>query len=55
MIVIQPANPQVVYVPVYNPAVVYGYPYVVPAMCYVPPPRGAQRWLRSELASRWAR
>jgi Protein of unknown function (DUF3300) len=25
-IVIQPANPQVVYVPVYNPTVVYGYP-----------------------------
>ena len=33
---IQPVNPAVVYVPVYNPAVVYGYPYVVPA--YVPPP-----------------
>ena len=30
MIVIQSANPQVVYVPVYNPAVVYGYPYVTP-------------------------
>ncbi len=30
-IVIQPANPQVVYVPVYNPAVIYGTPYVVPA------------------------
>jgi uncharacterized membrane protein YgcG len=29
-IVIQPANPQVVYVPVYNPAVIYGTPYVVP-------------------------
>ena len=30
MIVIQPANPQVVYVPEYNPTVVYGTPYVVP-------------------------
>ena len=40
MIVIQPTNPQVVYVPVYNPAVVYGYPYVVPAYVYVPPPSG---------------
>ena len=30
-IVIQPANPQIVYVPQYNPAVIYGYPYVVPA------------------------
>jgi Protein of unknown function (DUF3300) len=29
-IVIQPVNPQVVYVPQYNPAVVYGVPYVVP-------------------------
>ena len=29
-IVIQPANPQVVYVPEYNPAVVYGTPYVTP-------------------------
>ena len=29
-IVIQPTNPQVVYVPEYNPAVVYGYPYVTP-------------------------
>jgi len=28
-IVIQPANPQVVYVPVYNPTVVYGYPVAV--------------------------
>jgi hypothetical protein len=35
-IVIQPANPQVVYVPQYNPAVVYGAPVVVPI--YVPPP-----------------
>jgi hypothetical protein len=39
IIVIQPANPQVVYVPVYNYAVVYGYPYVVPA--YVAPPIAA--------------
>ncbi len=29
-IVIQPADPQVVYVPQYNPTVVYGAPYVVP-------------------------
>jgi hypothetical protein len=29
-IVIQPTNPQVVYVPIYDPAVVYGYPYVTP-------------------------
>src|SRR5208337_4968898 len=35
-IVIQPANPQVVYVPQYNPAVIYGSPVVVPL--YVPPP-----------------
>ena len=29
-IVIQPASPDVVYVPQYNPAVIYGAPYVVP-------------------------
>jgi len=29
-IVIQPANPQVVYVPEYNPAIIYGTPYVTP-------------------------
>jgi hypothetical protein len=29
-IVIEPANPQVVYVPLYDPAVVYGTPYVTP-------------------------
>jgi hypothetical protein len=40
-IVIEPASPQVIYVPQYNPVVVYGaspaiYPY--PAMYYPPPP-----------------
>ena len=34
-IVIQPANPQVVYVPQYNPTIVYGAPMVVPL--YTPP------------------
>lgn len=29
-IVIQPANPDYVYVPQYNPAMIYGYPYVTP-------------------------
>jgi hypothetical protein len=29
-IVIQPADPQVVYVPQYNPTIIYGTPYVVP-------------------------
>src|SRR5206468_5547601 len=29
-IVIQPANPQVVYVPAYNPTVIYGAPVVTP-------------------------
>ena len=40
-IVIQPANPQVVYVPVYNPTLVYGswlYPDYPPY--YIPPPPG---------------
>ena len=30
LIVIQPANPQIVYVPTYNPTVIYGTPYVIP-------------------------
>src|SRR5208282_734744 len=34
-IVIQPADPQVVYVPQYNPTIVYGSPFVVPY--YTPP------------------
>jgi len=29
-IVIEPANPQVVYVPIYDPATIYGTPYVTP-------------------------
>lgn len=43
-IVIEPANPQVIYVPQYNPVVVYGAPpaiYPYPAMYYPPPPTGA--------------
>ncbi|MGH7117496.1 MAG: DUF3300 domain-containing protein, partial [Acetobacteraceae bacterium] len=38
-IVIQPADPQVVYVPVYNPTVVYGtWPYPAVPPVYFPPP-----------------
>jgi len=38
-IVIQPADPQVVYVPAYNPAVVYGaWPYPAYPPVYYPPP-----------------
>ncbi len=44
LIAIEPANPEVVYVPTYYPVVVYGswaYPsWYYPAL-YVPPPRGA--------------
>ncbi len=43
-IVIQPASPQVIYVPQYNPVVVYGPPPVIypyPAIIYPPPPTGA--------------
>ena len=40
-IVIQPANPQVVYVPVFNPSVVYGaWPYPALPPVYFPPPPG---------------
>ncbi len=38
---IEPANPQVVYVPIYNPTVVYGvWPYPVYQPVYIPPPFG---------------
>ncbi|MGH8486416.1 MAG: DUF3300 domain-containing protein, partial [Pseudomonas sp.] len=40
-IVIQPTNPQVVYVPSYNPSVVYGsWPYPSSPPAYYPPPPG---------------
>jgi Protein of unknown function (DUF3300) len=36
---IQPADPQVIYVPTYNPTVVYGPPvYAYPPIVYPPPP-----------------
>jgi hypothetical protein len=38
VVVIQPANPQVIYVPAYNPVVVYGPPvYPYPPIYYPPP------------------
>jgi len=40
-IIIEPANPQVIYVPSYNPAVVYGgWPYPTYPPAYFPPPPG---------------
>ncbi|HZZ11579.1 MAG TPA: DUF3300 domain-containing protein [Paraburkholderia sp.] len=40
-IVIQPANPQVVYVPTYNPQTFYGpWPYAAYPPTYLPPPPG---------------
>ena len=43
VIVIQPSDPQVIYVPSYNPTVVYGAPpvYAYPPVVYPPPPTGA--------------
>ena len=39
VIVVEPANPEVVYVPYYNPVVVYGPPvYAYPPIYYPPPP-----------------
>jgi hypothetical protein len=39
VIEVQPANPQVIYVPTYNPTVVYGPPvYPYPPVYYPPPP-----------------
>src|ERR1019366_5369284 len=40
-IIIEPANPAVVYVPSYNPTAVYGtWPYPAYPPVYVPPPPG---------------
>jgi hypothetical protein len=44
VIIVQPANPQVIYVPTYDPTVVYGpwmYPGYPPYPLYPPPPPGA--------------
>ncbi len=44
IIVVQPANPQVIYVPTYSPTVVYGswsYPHWYYPPLYYPPPPGA--------------
>lgn len=42
VVVIEPANPQVVYVPAYNPAVIYGtWPYPAYPPYYYPPPPGS--------------
>ena len=57
VIVIQQANPQVIYVPAYNPVVVYGPPiYPYPPIYYPPPGYYAAAWRSgSAWASRWAR
>ena len=52
-VVIQPANPQVVYVPAYNPAVVYGswpYPATPPVALPYPPAYGVCSALASGIA-----
>ena len=45
-IVIAPANPTVVYIPVYNPWAVYGAPVVVYPGFYSGPPPGISGWTR---------
>jgi hypothetical protein len=50
VIVIQPASPQVVYVPSYNPTVVYGaWPYPAYPPYYIPPPPGY--WFSAAVAT----
>lgn len=50
VIVIQPASPTVVYVPTYNPAVVYGaWPYPAYPPYYIPPPPGY--WFSTAVAT----
>ncbi|MGB6979583.1 MAG: DUF3300 domain-containing protein [Candidatus Acidiferrales bacterium] len=47
VIIIQPAQPEVVYVPVYNPVVIWGPPryHPWPSFWYPPRPRGAVVWV----------
>jgi len=50
VIVIQPASPEVVYVPTYNPTVVYGaWPYPAYPPYYIPPPPGY--WFSAAVAT----
>ena len=52
VVVIEPANPQVVYVPTYSPVVVWGPPVYPYPPVYYPPPPPAGCW-RSPSASEW--
>ena len=45
VVVIQPANPEVVYVPSYNPTVIWGAPYYPYPPIYYPPPYYGGAWL----------
>jgi hypothetical protein len=45
VVVIQPANPEVIYVPTYNPTVVWGAPYYPYPPIYYPPPYYGGAWL----------
>lgn len=50
VIVIQPASPEVIYVPTYNPTVVYGaWPYPAYPPYYIPPPPGY--WFSTAVAT----
>ncbi len=50
VIVVQPAQPEVVYVPTYNPTVVYGaWPYPAYPPYYIPPPPGY--WFSAAVAT----
>lgn len=55
VIVVQQASPEVVYVPSYNPTVVYGAPaYPYPPIAYPPPGITRQGWrFRSVSVLRW--
>ena len=45
VVVIQPANPEVVYVPSYDPTVIWGAPYYPYPPIYYPPPYYGGAWL----------
>jgi len=56
IIVVQPTNPEVIYVPVYSPVVVYGPPppYPYPPIYYPPPPPPGAAFVAFSMGVMWA-
>src|SRR5215470_8646644 len=54
VVVIQPANPEVIYVPAYNPTVIWGPPvYAYPPVYYPPPPPPGAMFFSFSVGMMW--